>query len=98
MSRPQRRCGVVGFRQCAAWIATGLAALSMTVWDALAMTMRGVVAIPPQAVIANEVKQSMSRPLCRRGVVGFRQCAAWIATGLAALAMTVWDVLAMTKR
>ena len=48
-----------------------------------------------QTVIANEVKQSMSRLLHRCEVVGFRQSAAWIATGLTALAMTVWGVLCM---
>jgi hypothetical protein len=45
--------------------------------------------MPPQTVIANVVKQSISQSLRRGEVVGFRQGAAWIATGLTALAMTV---------
>ena len=46
--------------------------LAMTAWDVLAN---------PQTVIANVVKQSMSQSLRRGEVVGFRQRAAWIATG-----------------
>ena len=46
--------------------------LAMTVWE---------VSRPP-IVIANAVKQSMSRSLHGRDVVGFREVAAWIATGL----------------
>ena len=41
----------------------------------------------PPTVIANEVKQSMSLSLHRREVVGFRERAAWVATGLMALSM-----------
>jgi ABC-type nickel/cobalt efflux system permease component RcnA len=56
------------------WIATGLAALAMTMGRGLEMLS--------QAVIANDVKQSMSRALHRRDVAGFREGAEWIATGL----------------
>jgi hypothetical protein len=60
----------------------GPAALAMTVGRGLAMTALGGYAMLSQTVIANDVKQSMSRALHRRDVVGFGEGAAWIATGL----------------
>ena len=82
MGRALHRCDVVGFREGAEWIAKGLAALVMTVGMGLAMTALGGYAMLSQTVIANDVKQSMSRALHRRDVVGFGEGAAWIATGL----------------
>jgi hypothetical protein len=46
------------------------------------MTVGRGLAMLSQTVIANDVKQSMSRALHGRDVVGFREGAAWIATGL----------------
>jgi len=46
------------------------------------MTVGRGLAMLSQTVIANDVKQSMSRALHGRDVVGFREGAEWIATGL----------------
>jgi hypothetical protein len=81
----------------------------MTAWGFLSMNLAGfkVSAVPatpeqpprdiPPTVIANAVKQTMSRSRRCGEVVGSRPGAAWIGTGLTALAMTAWGVLAMNR-
>ncbi len=58
----------------------GPAALAMTKCGGLAITDVG--GHRPTPVIASAAKQPMSRMPPRRERVGFRHCAAWIATGL----------------